>query len=549
MNRKETTGADNEGIARVTAVVQEVLTQYGVKGKEKMKAVLAAEECAGSLVSHAEKGGRINISIHAFLGRVTIEMSAPGSEYDLSKSVDSAKLLLDDPDEEDAQEVLRNIVLKSTAEDLKYRHRNGINHIRMVVVRSKKEFLYKTLGAMFLAVIVGVLLSLLKDNPVPSALNKNLFSPISTMYLNALKMVVAPVVFFSIVSCIVQFSDLSELGRVGLKIIGLYLLTTFLAVGVGIGAFYLFKPGNVAVTGALSDAGIAASESVNISLRDTIVGIVPSNFVQPFIDANMLQLIFLAVLCGIGAGLIGQYSQMLKDIFSALNDLFLQITTMIIRFMPIAVFCSISSMVLKMGLHTLLDVLAMFGTFLAGLCLMMVLYCLLIAFLAKISPLPLIRKYASTMLQIFSMASSNASIPINMEACENLGISKKIYSLSIPLGATLNMDGSCIYLAVFALALAKAYGVPISGASLMGMIISIVVLSMGAPGIPGSGLICLSVLLTQMNVPTAAIGLVMGVDSLVGMFRTMSNCLGDVAVSTIVAKKENALDINQYKER
>lgn len=547
MKRKITAKADSAGIASVTADVQEFLTQYDVKGKEKMRAVLAAEECAGSLVNHASEGSSINIFIRAFLGRVTIEMSAPGDEYDLSKSADDAGILSDET--EDVQEVLRNIVLKSTSEGLKYSHKNGINHIRMTVVRSRREFLYRTLGAMFLAVIAGILLSLLHNSTIPSFLDQNLLSPISKMYLNALKMVVAPVVFFSIVSCIVQFSDLSELGRVGGKIIGMYLLTTFIAVGVGIGTYYLFRPGSVSVASTLTDAGTVVNESVNISLRDTIVGIVPSNFIQPFLDADMLQLIFLAVLCGVGTGMIGRYSEMLKDIFSALNDLFLQITTIIIRFMPIAVFCSICSMVLKMGLNTLLDVLAMFGTFIAGLLIMMVVYCLLIALTAKISPIPLIRKYASRMLQTFSMASSNASIPINMEACEDLGIEKKIYSLSIPLGATLNMDGSCIYLAVFALALAKAYGVPVTGASMLGMIVSIVVLSMGAPGIPGSGLICLSVLLTQMNVPAAAIGLVMGIDSLVGMFRTMNNCLGDVAVSTIVAKKENALDMDKYREK
>lgn len=547
MRRKVTAKADSAGIASVTADVQEFLTQYSVKGKEKMRAVLAAEECAGSLVSHASEGSSINIFIRAFLGRVTIEMSAPGEEYDLSKSADNADFLSDET--EDVQEVLRNIVLKSTSEGLKYTHKNDINHIRMTVVRSRREFLYRTLGAMFLAVIAGILLSLLHNSTIPFFLDQNLLSPVSKMYLNALKMVVAPVVFFSIVSCIVQFSDLSELGRVGGKIIGMYLLTTFISVGVGIGAYYLFRPGSVSVASTLTDAGAVVNESVNISLRDTIVGIVPSNFIQPFLDADMLQLIFLAVLCGVGAGMIGRYSEMLKDIFSALNDLFLQIATIIIRFMPIAVFCSICSMVLKMGLNTLLDVLAMFGTFITGLLIMMVVYCLLIALIAKISPIPLIKKYASRMLQIFSMASSNASIPINMEACEELGIEKKIYSLSIPLGATLNMDGSCIYLAVFALALARAYGVPVTGASMLGMIVSIVVLSMGAPGIPGSGLICLSVLLTQMNVPAAAIGLVMGIDSLVGMFRTMNNCLGDVAVSTIVAKKENALDMDKYRER
>lgn len=189
----------------------------------------------------------------------------------------------------------------------------------------------------------------------------------------------------------------------------------------------------------------------------------------------------------------------------------------------------------------------MFGTFIAGLAVMMLLYCLMMSTIARLNPLPFIRKYAPSMLQVFSMASSNASIPINMEACEKkVGISKKIFSLAIPLGATLNMDGTCVHLAVFSLALAKTYGIQVTGSAMVSMIISIIILSMGAPGIPGSGLICLSVLLTQMNVPVEAVGLVMGIDSLCGMFRTMSNCLGDVAVTAIVAKSENEMDMEIY---
>ncbi len=215
--------------------------------------------------------------------------------------------------------------------------------------------------------------------------------------------------------------------------------------------------------------------------------------------------------------------------------------------MPLAVFCSIMSMMLTMGIKTIVSVLGMFGTFLLGLLSMMVVYCLLMLLIGRLNPLPFVRKYAPSMLQVFSLASSNASIPVNMDACEKkIGISRRIFSLSIPLGATLNMDGTCVHLAVFALALAKTYGVEITGSAMLSMIISIIVLSMGAPGIPGAGLICLSVLLTQMNVPVEAIGLVMGIDSLCGMFRCMSNCLGDVAVSTIVAKSENELDAKIY---
>ena len=419
----------------------------------------------------------------------------------------------------------------------------------MTIVRSKRAFLYQTLGAMAAAVIVGLILSSALPADVNKTLNSMIFAPVKTMYMNALKMIVAPVVFFSIISCIVQFSDLSALGRIGGKIIGMYLLTTVIAVGVGIGIYYLIGPGDASLASALTaDASAITSQTINVSIKDTIVGIVPSDIVNPFLKADMLQLIFMAILCGVATGLLGKYSDTLTELFGACNDLFLKVTSLIIKVMPVAVFCSIMSMMLTMGVGTIISVLGMLGTFILGLFTMMVVYCLLIMIIGRMNPICFVRKYAPYMLQVFSLASSNASIPVNMEACEKkLGVSKRIFSLSIPLGATLNMDGTCIHLAVFALALAKTFGVEVTGGAMLSMIISIIVLSMGAPGIPGSGLICLSVLITQMNVPVESIGLVMGIDSLCGMFRCMSNCLGDVAVSTIVARSEKELDMKKYK--
>ena len=173
--------------------------------------------------------------------------------------------------------------------------------------------------------------------------------------------------------------------------------------------------------------------------------------------------------------------------------------------------------------------------------------CLLL--FAGLNPIPFCKKYAPTMAQVFSMGSSNASLPVNMDACRKMGVSPKVYSLSLPLGATINMDGTCIYLSVFALALARICGVAIPPAALISVLISIIVLSLGAPGIPGSGLVCLSVLLAQLNVPIEAVALVMGIDPLIGMLRCMSNCLGDVAVSMIVAKQEGILDLEAYKKQ
>ena len=553
MNIKKTFPADNQGISELTGFVSKQLEEYGIKRKERVKAVLTVEEAAGSLLSHGlkdapEKMENISLSLKSFLGTISIELSAKGEEYSLAESMPLSALSETEESNSEIQESIRNILLGSLSDSIKYRNKNHTNYIRMILIRSRHAFILQTLGAMALAIILGIIFSTVFPKEVTSAMNSMIFQPVKTMYMNSLKMIVAPVVFFSIISCIVQFSDLSSLGRIGGKIILMYLFTTFVAVAVGVGIFTLLGPGDASLAASLSaDASAITSQTMEVSIKDTIVGIIPSDIINPFLKADMLQLIFMAVLVGVSTGLIGKYSEMLINFFSACNDLFLNMTTLIIRVMPIAVFCSIMSMMLTLGVGTIISILGMFGTFVAGLFCMMLIYCLLLLILGRLNPFTFIKKYAPYMLQVFSLASSNASIPLNIDACEKgLGIHKRICSLSIPLGATLNMDGTCVHLAVFALALAKSYGVEVNEAAMLSMVVSIVVLSMGAPGIPGSGLICLSVLITQMNVPVEAIGLVMGIDSLCGMFRTMSNCLGDVAASAIVARSENGLDLDVY---
>ena len=545
LSEKKTVSSDKTGISDIVRFVREKITECAVRGKETERACLAAEEAATMIIDHAVSD-HTEVHISKLFGSVSIDIYSKGERFDPGENV-GKDLLSDTESSATAQSMISSILLRLMSEHFRYRYILGTNLIRVNIVRSKRAFLFRTLGAMALAIIAGLILSRFVPASFNDLLDTYILTPVKTMYLNGLKMVVAPVVFFSIVSCIVRFTDISELGRLGGRIMSLYLITTIIAVFVGIGAFWLFRPGGQISADMANDAAKSiTSQTMNVSIKDMIVDIVPSDFVEPFVESNMLQLIFLAVLCGIAAGAIGRYSQMVKSFFEALNDLFLKMTTIIISFMPIAVFCSICSMMLKMGIGTIASVFGIFATFLFGLVCQMAVYCIMMTALSGMSPLPFLKKYPQTMMQVFSMASSNASIPLNLEACENMGIAKKLYSLSIPLGATVNMDGGCIYMAVFALALAKIYGVQVSGASLTAMIISIVVLSIGAPGIPGSGLICLSVLLTQLGVPTEAIGLIMGIDSLVGMFRCMSNCTGDVAVSLAVAKRENLLDTDRY---
>ena len=548
MSKAAVFALNTEEIENATVFVQQCLEESGVNSKESIKGTLVAEEALGTLVAHGDEGGEIHVRVRRLLGNMIVEMSAPGEEYPITDNMASAAMPSTEEIGADAQEAIRHILLRSLAADLKYRHRIGRNYIRITIVKSPRAFLYKTLCSLLAAVVIGLLLSSFAPASFNRALNEYLLSPVKTIYINALKLIVAPVVFFSIVSCIAGFSNLSDLGKIGGKTFLLYMLTTLIAVTVGICVFYLFQPGHAALAESVSAAGSSASSSASLSVKDILISMVPSNVVRPFLNDDMPQLIVLAVLCGIATGMIGHFSAMLRALFEAFNELFLKIASLIISLMPVAIFCSAASMIIQLGIQTILSLLGMFGTFIFGLACMLVIYCLLLILFGHLNPRPFLKKYFPVALQVFSMSSSNASIPLNMDFCEKkIGISSKVYSLTIPLGATLNMDGTCIQLAIFALALAKVYGVPVSGGNLLTMAFLIIILSMGAPGIPGAGVICLSVLLEQLQVPTEAVSLVMGIGPLLGMFLCMSNCIGDMVVTTIVAKQSGELDMEAYR--
>ncbi len=539
---------EEQEIGNAIGFVRDCLAEF-VPKRDTTKTATVLEEIIRSIVAHGNDDGILRVSVQKSFGRTWVELNAPGNEYPLLDHIQSGTLDSEKDIGREALEDIRIIMLRSVAGDIKYRHRDGYNYIRMILYRYRRAFLYKTLFALFAGIGIALLLSAFAPESFNEGLNEYVLSPVKTIYLNILRMIVAPVVFFSIVSCVGSFSNLRELGKIGGRTLLLYLFTTVIAVSVGIGVFYLFQPGNVSMTDG-SAVTSAISASTGISFRDIVIDMFPSNFLSPFLNDNMPQLIFLALICGIAAGLIGQYSIVLKSFFDACNELFMKIAGIIIRFMPIAIFFTMASVILTTGARTLLSVLGMAGTFIFGLAAMIAVYIILLLMLGRLNPLTFFRKYAPTMVQVFSMASSNAAIPINMDVCQKkLGVSSKVSGLTIPLGSTINMHGTCILLAVFSLTLAKMYGMPISTGSLLTLAFSIVILSVGAPGIPGGVIICLSVLLEQLSVPNEGISLVMGIGPLLGMFLAMSNCLGDMIVTMIVAKSVGEIDMELYNHK
>ncbi len=523
------------------------LKKHKVSRRDILRAMIAAEDVLVKLLECAPAGATVTIEATGRLGGVTLRLNAQGTPFDAGEI--GAQLYNSNETDHDAEasEVIRTMLKKLLGDSLECQNRHGVNHVTMRVKRSPYASLINTLIALTLGLGTGFLLKALLPGAA-SAVSDNVFTPVYTMFMNALKLIVGPLVFCSVASSIADFSDLKALGRIAARVVGLYLITSVLAIGVGLLTYRVFPIGNPSLASAVTDAAsatIAKSEGVSISLRDTLMGIVPTDIITPFQKSDMLQLIFMATILGMAAAILPSSESGLRKALNTLNRVFSLITSKLVAFIPLVVFCSTAKMMISMNLSNLAGVLVWVPVIYVADMVMIGVY-LLLAQLARLNPLKFLSKYYPAMVTAFTLSSSNATLPSSVKQCEAMGVSSRVYSFSLPLGATINMDGSCISLIISALFMARIFGVPVTGSVLLSLFIAIMALSVGSPGVPGGNLVCLALLIPQIGIPAEAISLVMGLYPLVGMMQTCANVTGDAVVSTIVAKREGLLDEKKY---
>ena len=550
MNRKMNIACgDTEAIEKSLQFIDESLSEIGIQNKQVMRTQLAAEEIISLFIQNADSDAVLHIQVQKLLSDASVSIEAEGQEVDAFEGSPGGEDSLDAMPEDNAQTAISQAILRSMGNNLKLIYRGGKNLARIVVGQTGPSMLFMTIGMLVSGLLFGFMMKSIFPDTFSDGLSFYLMNPVKTMFMNALKIIIGPVVFFSIVSCIAQFRDLAELGRIAAKVVGIYLLTTVLAVLLGLGVSALLHPGTPGFALSFSEGveSVEVNTDMDTSLLTTIVNIVPFNFFKPFLESDTLQIIFLGVLCGVAVGKIGKYAPVLQDFFEACNSLFLTITTMISKLIPFAVFCSSALLVTDLGGASMLSVLGYAGTEILAIIFMLMIYGILLFTVGRLNPFTFYRKNREGMLTSFTLSSSSAAMPTNMRICmDKLGISPKVCSFSIPLGATINMDGGCIFMTVSGLFLARAYGVNLSGTAIFSMALTVILLSLGAPGVPGAALVCMGVVLGSIGVPIEAIGLVIGVNPIIDMFNTMSNTTGDVVATTIVAKSEGLLDMEKY---
>ena len=403
------------------------------------------------------------------------------------------------------------------------------------------SFTKKIVLAMIFGVILGVILNLSnQDGFITNFIIANVLSVVSDLFLSALKLIIIPLIFFSIVCGILSLSDDVSLSRLGIKTLSLYILTTVIAISLGLlfSSFVNYEP--------------IFSSYENISPVDTIeskVNVFPDNIFRSLTEGNIIHLLVFSVLIGISASKIKNKVHTFIKYFHDFNDVINELVKIIISFTPIAVFCILSKTFATQGLETLMPLMGYFLTVVIVLLIhFFVTFPLLLKFFTRLSPSIFFKNIRDVIVFSFSTSSSSASIPFTLKTAEEkCGIDKSIGTFTIPLGATINMDGTAIMQGCATFFLASLYGIDLGFFEIITIVATATIASVGTAGIPSAGIIMLTIIFTQIGIPLEGITLLLGVDRLLDMMRTSVNVSGDLCISCIVASSENKIDSDVYK--
>lgn len=375
-----------------------------------------------------------------------------------------------------------------------------------------------------------------------------LFHIMGTTFINLLKLLVVPIVTFSLISGICAVGDMRKLGRVGLKAFLLFILTTILAISLALSVALVLEPGK--------GFNLVASDTATLdiqappSLATTLINIVPTNPVAAFAQGEMLQIIFFVILFATGLIAVGQRAQPIIELFNQLNDVMMHIVKLVMHVAPYGVFALMAKTFSTHGPALILPMIGYFGS----VVLILILHAtgtlmLLLKLLGKLDPRQFMRKVRDLQIFAFSTASSNATLPVTLNTAEKrVGIDNSIASFIIPLGATINMDGTAIMQGVAAVFIANVYGIELGLSSYLIIILMAVLASIGTAGVPGVGLIMLAMVFQQVGLPIEGIALIMGIDRLLDMLRTAVNVTGDVVVAAIVARSEDEFSLATFQD-
>ena len=385
----------------------------------------------------------------------------------------------------------------------------------------------------FIALVLAIVAGLLLGSHVDIA--KNYIKPFGTIFLNLLKFIVCPIVLFSILCGMISMKDIRKVGSIGLKTIIYYMLTTAAAIVIGLVMGQVMKGFFPALS--TTDLEYAAKEPT--PFMNVLIDIFPSNFIAPLVNANMLQIIVIALFVGFGIILVGNKADGVRVLIEQVNEVFMKVMELILKLSPIGVFCLLTPVVAENGAEIIGSLaMVLLTAYISYAIHAIVVYSTTVSTLGGTSPLKFFKGMAPAMIFAFSSASSVGTLPLNMECCEKLGADKETSSFVLPLGATINMDGTAIYQGVCAIFIASCFGIELTLGQMATIVITATLASIGTAGVPGAGMVMLAMVLTSVGLPVEGIALVAGVDRIFDMGRTVLNITGDASCAIIVSNLE-----------
>ena len=413
-------------------------------------------------------------------------------------------------------------------------------------MKKKVTLTSKILLGLFLGFIFGLILKSLPESYIKdTVIIGGVFKVLGSGFTSAIKMMVVPLVFVSLVCGASSMGDVKQLGRIGTKTMAFYLSTTAIAIVTALFLGSVLKPGEGLDMSSVVTGEVAIGESK--SLVDIILGIIPSNPIASFANGDMLQIIFFALLTGVAMSMVGEKAEPIRKVFESANDICMKMVGIIMMAAPIGVFALVAETFSAVGKDAILVLIKYLAVVLLGLAIhVTIVYGGLFKIFTKQKIMPFLKKFTKVAAITFSTSSSNASVPASMEILEDLGVGKTTRSFTIPMGATINMDGTAIMQGVAALFIAQIYGIDLEINQMMTIVLTATLASIGTAGVPGVGMIMLSMVLTSVNLPLEGIGLIMGVERIVDMFRTTVNVMGDNVCTLIVANSEKDFEVEKY---
>lgn len=509
----------------------EELSKTKTTPAERQTAELLFEECFSRMEEAASSAGDFSVALRLRRrwGDVSLILSAKGEAFN---PLAGPKELA----EADEEEVISLSILLAHKNQISYGRKNGENIVSIKVHEASGKQTVKVFAAIALGILAGILMKGHLGEAAAQSVDHLFLSSAQTMFMNALSMMVAPMVFFAVLSGLTSISDASDVGRLGGRLVGVSLAKLFATTALGIVAgLFLFHGGMPELLPMISAGGASAA---NFSLRDMVVGIVPNSLVTPFSGGSILQVLFLACLFGVMINRAGDRAMLAKELIEIMNRLCMDVLDVVVQFIPLVVFASMAKLMMSVGFDVLLSLGQVVLANVAGMLLVFLVCAAFAAVFGKMSPVAFLKDAVGFAPIPFALNSSNACLPQALDFCEaKFGIRKKLAMFTLPVGIQFNMNGTGFYIILVSVLMARTVGIAFDADTLLSLLLSAFIVSFTLPGCPGASLIGLSSVFEAVGVPVNAVAIFLCIDPVVSMVNTVGNVISNIA-STLIAGKE-----------